>query len=158
APLRAADPIPDATAERPVGTIAFSSLAPRGWDLYLTDLATSQSRRLTDHPALDYNAAFSPDGQAIAFVSERDGNLEIYRVNRDGSALKRLTKEFALDDRPTWSPDGKRIAFVSTRQPAEKPGQAWNALYLMNADGSGVQRLSGTAAADYSPAWSPKGD
>ena len=45
------------------GTIAFASLAPRGWDLYVTDVKTLQSRRLTDHPALDYNGVFSPDGK-----------------------------------------------------------------------------------------------
>jgi Tol biopolymer transport system component len=150
--------VPLQAAEPPAGTIAYSSLAPRGWDLYVTDVQASQTRRLTDHPALDYNAAFAPDGQRIAFVSERDGNLELYVIERDGSGLKRLTDDFALDDHPAWSPDGKRIAFVSTRQPAEKPGQAWNAVYVMNADGSGVQRVSGTKAADYSPAWSPKGD
>ncbi len=156
--MPAAEPNRNTTEERPAGTIAFSSLAPRGWDLYVTEDSTSQSRRLTKHTALDYNAAFSPDGRALAFVSERDGNLELYRVNRDGSGLKRLTVAFGLDDHPTWSPDGKRIAFVSTRQPAEKPGQAWTAIYVMNADGSDVHRLSERQAADYSPAWSPKGN
>src|SRR5262245_56232625 len=63
--------------DRPTGTIAFSSLAPRAWDLYLIDVESRQTRRLTDHPALDFNAAFAPDGGRIAFVSERDGNEEI---------------------------------------------------------------------------------
>jgi Tol biopolymer transport system component len=155
APLRSAEP---AGPRPPAGTIAFASLAPRGWDLYVTDVPTGQSRRLTDHPALDYNAAFSPDGRHVAFVSERDGNLEIYTARADGSGLRRLTDDFALDDHPAWSPDGKHIAFVSTRQPAAKVGQAWNAVYVMNADGSGVRRLSPADAADYSPAWSPGGD
>jgi Tol biopolymer transport system component len=158
APLYAAEPAGTLATRPPAGTIAFSSLAPRGWDLYLTDVQTGQTRRLTDHPALDYNAAFAPDGQRIAFVSERDGNLELYVIHRDGSGLKRLTTEFALDDHPAWSPDGQRIAFVSTRRPSAELGQAWNAIYVVNADGTGVQRVSGTKAADYSPAWSPKGD
>jgi Tol biopolymer transport system component len=152
-PLPAAEP-----ADVPAGTIAFASLAPRGWDLYVTDTQTKQTRRLTDHPALDYNAAFSPDGRQIAFVSERDGNLELYVIGRDGGGLKRLTNDYALDDHPAWSPDGKRLAFVSTRQPSDTPGRAWNAVYVMNADGSGVERLSPANVADYSPAWSPKGD
>src|SRR3954447_25965559 len=80
---------------RPTGTIAFASLAPRGWDLYLTDVETRQTRRLTDHPALDFNAAFAPDGNRIAFVSERDGNAELYTLRADGMELKRLTDEFA---------------------------------------------------------------
>jgi Tol biopolymer transport system component len=153
-----AEPADFSTGEPPPGTIAFSSLAPRGWDLYLTEIATSQTRRLTDHPALDYNAVLSPDSNQVAFVSERDGNLELYTIHRDGSGLRRVTTEFALDDHPTWSPDGKRIAFVSTRQPGTTPGRAWNAVYVVQADGSNLQRLSGPDAADYSPAWSPKGD
>src|SRR5205823_13176915 len=107
----------------PGGAILFSSLAPRGWDVCLADAATKETRRVTDHPALDYNAAFSPDGQRIAFVSERDGNVELYVVHRDGTGLKRLTDNFALDDHPAWSPDGKRIAFPSTRQPNPTVGQ-----------------------------------
>lgn len=150
--------IPAAEPDTPTGTIAFSSIGPRGWDLYITDIASRQSRRLTDHPALDYNAVFSPTGDRIAFVSERDGNLELYCIQTDGTELKRLTNEYALDDHPAWSPDGRQLVFVSTRQPAEKPGQAWNGLYIMNADSSEVRRLSGTGAADYSPAWSPRGD
>ncbi|MCI0460044.1 MAG: DPP IV N-terminal domain-containing protein [Gemmataceae bacterium] len=143
---------------RPRGTIAFSSLAPRGWNLYVADVKTGQARRLTAHPALDYNASFDPTGQHLAFVSERDGNMELYRVGSDGSGLKRLTRDFALDDHPAWSPDGKRLAFVSTRQAHPKPGRAWNAVYVMDADGNNVRRVSPKGTSDYSPAWSPKGD
>jgi len=150
---------PPASAVRhPAGSIAFASLAPRGWDIYEVDVhKPAGPRRLTDNSALDYNAAFSPGGNKIAFVSERDGNMEIYVAGVDGAALRRLTNEFAMDDHPTWSPDGRQIAFTSTRQPAE-PGAAWNAIYTMNADGSAVVRLSPPGAVDYSPDWSPKGD
>ena len=156
--LDGAKPPEGPAGKLPGGTVALSSLAPRGWDLYTTDIQTHRSRRLTDHPALDYNAAFSADGRRIAFVSGRDGNLEIYTMNADGSGLKRLTREFALDDQPAWSPDGGRIAFVSTRQPAPVPGQAWNSIYAMNADGSDVRRVTPLGVTDYSPAWSPRGD
>ena len=157
-PGKAAKPAGGPAARLPSGTIAFSSLAPRGWDLYVSDVQTQKSRRLTDHPALDYNAAFSPDGQGIAFVSERDGNLELYSIRSDGSDLRRLTDNFALDDHPAFSPDGQHLAFVSTRQPAAVPGQAWNAIYCMKIDGSGVKRLSPAGGGGLFPAWSPKGD
>ncbi|MBI5116123.1 PD40 domain-containing protein [Candidatus Poribacteria bacterium] len=158
APLFVSELSGDSVNASPRGKIAFSSLAPMGWDLYLTDVRTHQSRRLTEHLALDYNAVFSPDGRQIAFVSERDGNMELYTIRSDGKGLQRLSDDFALDDHPAWSPDGKRIAFVSTRQPATTPGQAWSAVYVMNADGSRVLRLSPSNVADYSPAWSPNGD
>jgi Tol biopolymer transport system component len=144
--------------DRPRGTIAFSSLAPRGWDLYLIDLESRRTRRLTDHPALDFNAAFAPEGGRLAFVSERDGNGELYTVRADGAGLRRLTDEFALDDHPAWSPDGRLIAFSSTRQPSDEPGRAWNAVYVMEADGGSPLRLTPADSADYSPAWSPTGE
>jgi Tol biopolymer transport system component len=148
----------DKEADRPRGTIAFASQAPRGWDVYVTTIKTGATTRLTEHPALDFNAAASPDGKRVAFVSERDGNMEIYSMNADGSDPRRLTKYFALHDHPAWSPDGKQLVFTSTRQPAAKPGQGWNALYLMNADGSELKRLSPAGVTDYSPAWSPSKD
>src|SRR5262245_35211668 len=112
------------SGDRPAGTIAFSSLAPRGWDLYLVEVASRRTRRLIDHPALDFNAAFAANGRTLAFVSTRDGNHELYVATTDGAAARRLTDEFAMDDHPAWSPDGGRLVFSSTRQPSDRPGQA----------------------------------
>src|SRR3954453_21509588 len=78
----------------PAGTIAFSSLAPRGWDLYRLEIETRETRRLTRHDTLDFNASFAPDGNRIAFVSERDGNPEIYAIDPAGSSPRRLTDCF----------------------------------------------------------------
>ncbi len=61
-------------------------------------------RRLTDNPAKDWGAAWSPDGAQIAFASERDGNWEIYTMNADGSQPRRLTKNEAQDIDPAWRP------------------------------------------------------
>jgi Tol biopolymer transport system component len=158
--LHAATPMTcQAGDDRPAGTIAFASLAPRGWDVYLLDVESRQTRRLTDHPALDFNAAFSPGGSRIAFVSERDGNAALYTLRADGMDLKRLTDTFALDDHPAWSPDERRIAFSSTREPATDPGRAWNAVYVIDTEpgAAGARRVTPDGVADYSPAWSPDG-
>jgi Tol biopolymer transport system component len=45
---------------------------------YLFEVASRRTRRLTDHPALDFNAAFATDGRSLAFISTRDGNHELY--------------------------------------------------------------------------------
>ncbi|MGD2206890.1 MAG: protein kinase [Anaerolineae bacterium] len=86
----------------------------------------------------------------IAFVSERDGNLEIYVMRADGSGLTRLTTHPAVDGGPDWSPDGKRIAFVSERDGNRE-------IYAMNANGGGLTRLTNHPAQDNDPAWSPDG-
>jgi len=74
-------------------------------------------KKLTDHPAMDFWPAWSPDGRRprIAFTSNRDGNYEIYLMNSDGTGLRNLTNHPAQDNSAAWTPDGKNIAFVSNR-------------------------------------------
>lgn len=62
--------------------------------------------RLTDNAADDFQAAWSPDGSRMAFVSGREGNFEIYVMNADGSGQARLTNNSAEDIEPTWSSGG----------------------------------------------------
>ena len=57
-------------------------------------------------------ADWSPDGQRIAFVSDRDGDQEIYVMKSDGSTPARLTNHVGVDGDPTWSSDSRKIAFV----------------------------------------------
>ena len=98
---------------------------------------------------LDGHPAWSPDGKQIAFISDRDGDLEIYVMNADGSGQTRLTTDSAVSLGFAWSPDGSRIAFTSR-------GRNWD-IYVMNADGTGQRRLTTDAAVDEWPAWSPDG-
>jgi Tol biopolymer transport system component len=60
--------------------------------------------RLTENSESDWGPAWSPDGQRIAFASERDGNGEIYVMNANGSGQTNLTDNPAHDLAPTWSP------------------------------------------------------
>ncbi len=87
----------------------------------------------------------------IAFVSERDGNVDIYAVNADGSSLTRLTNDPEADFYPAWSPDGTRIAFRRNL----------NHIMVMDADGSNVTLLAqldgDNPEFDLTPQWSPDG-
>lgn len=68
------------------------------------------------HPLTNDNAPiwvsdWSPDGNQIAFTSNRDGNREIYRMDADGSNLQRLTNNKVLDGIPAWRPGASAFAF-----------------------------------------------
>ena len=59
--------------------------------------------RLTNNPASDGFSSWSSDGRRIAFISDRDGNLEIYAMNADGSGATRLTDNPGYDTLPAWT-------------------------------------------------------
>ena len=105
--------------------------------------------------------AQSPDGQRIAFTSNRDFNLEIYVMDADGGAPRNLTLHEAWDAGPAWSPDGERIAFTSDRNgDVEEFGGRFNTdIFVMNADGSGVEQVTSDplSRSASQPAWSPDG-
>src|SRR5690606_16449624 len=56
------------------------SLVEGNFDVYTLDLGTQVLRRLTDHPAIDSEPAWSPDGETIYFMSDRSGAPQIYRL------------------------------------------------------------------------------
>jgi Tol biopolymer transport system component len=99
----------------------------------------------------DGTPAWSPDGNRIAFSSERDGNAEIYVMTADGAGVTRLTNSSAADTDPAWSPDAKRIVFMSRRNGRGE-------LFTMNADGSNQKPLVSMERGDaVDPRWSPEG-
>lgn len=105
-------------------------------------------KALTSDEARDMEPSWSPDGERIAFASDRDHDTEtyeVYVVRPDGTDLRRLTSDGGRS--PAWSPDGSRIAFVRR-----------NRLHLMDADGGSVRPASAVEDLDVaSPTWSPDG-
>jgi len=84
----------------------------------------------------------------IAFAVWPNGGIQV--INADGTSGRVLTT--ATDWHPTWSPDGTRLAFYRV-----SANQSTSAIYVINADGSGLQPLTSGAVFDAHPAWSPDG-
>jgi Tol biopolymer transport system component len=111
--------------------------------------------RLTSNLAPERDPAWSPTGTVVAFAARVQGSgpFRLFTVHANGTGRRQLTSQAggSADRSPAWSPDGTRIAFVSDR------AGGLPELFVMNANGSGVQRLTNNALVDGNPSWSPDG-
>src|SRR5687767_4402831 len=100
------------------------------------------------------HAAFPGANGKIAFT--RDST--IWTVNPDGSNGTQITSG-GKDTHPRWSPDGMQIAFTSTRADPNPLTCTFcrHEVYVMDADGSDMRRVTNTAVGDTGPSWSPDG-
>jgi len=107
-------------------------------------VAITQGSNQYCHPNL------SPDGRWLTFGSYGEP-ADIFVIRTDGTGLRQLTEDAYRDFFPRWSPDGKRIAFQSVRS-------GKNEIWLINADGSGLEQLTYTFGEWLAgPIWSPDG-
>jgi Tol biopolymer transport system component len=156
-----ADPRPPAPASTvDNGVIAFSRGGPDA-GLYAVDPDGTGLARVTIRK-VDTDPAWSPDGARLAFVRGFwDADAGIYVMNADGTSLRRLllSSEGLIDGTdlgPAWSPDGSRIAFAREgREPGAETGNS--DIYVVNADGTGLERLTDGPVIEYEPSWSPDG-
>src|SRR5256714_6669529 len=93
----------------------------------------------------------SPDGQWLAFDSDRSGNMDTYKMRIEGTSLQQLTTNPADDFRPSWSPDGREIAFHSWRSGNRDS-------YVVAADGSTERLIASGPDHEFSGTWSPDGN
>ena len=132
-------------------TILFTRLGPSQTGLFVSNADGTAERPLLNSESLDYNPAWSPDGQWIVFTSERNGSADLYRVKPDGTGLQRLTANPAYDDQADVSPDGQKLVFVSTRVDGTTD------LWVRDLSTNRETRLTSGPGGDFRPAWSPDG-
>jgi len=104
---------------------------------------------LTSENAIVATPAWGRNGNEIFFTSYRDNNPDLYAIslNRQRSPVSRRP---GLNTSPSWSQAAQRLALTLSKDGNSE-------IYTMNADGTGLARLTQNSAADTAPAWSPDG-
>ncbi len=160
--------------------IVFGSQRENDFDIYSMHADGSNITRLTNRTGYDGGPWFSPDGMQIVWrawhpETEKDKTqwadsmsnnyiiatpLDLWTMNSDGTQKKRLTSNGATNWAPSWHPDGQRIIFSSNmddwHQDLQKFGHNFE-LYLINKDGSGLQRITFNKVFDSFPMFSTDG-
>lgn len=102
--------------------------------------------------------SFSASGR-IVFSSDRDGGAtSIYILDVATGETTRLTTRDGYADVPRWSPDGTRVAFTADWVEPQPPDcQPFCDVWVVDADGDHLERLSRSARAEVPESWSPDG-
>lgn len=138
--------------------IAFQRGRPTGpgsggpqWDLYLVDSSGLNETRLTAERWSSQVPSWSPDGERILFFANPADTNHLFVLTRSTRTVTPLpAPPRGEDNAGAFSPDGRRIAFTSTRDGRSD-------LYLMDADGRNVVRLTTDLEVQGQPSWSSNG-
>ncbi|HEY7697285.1 MAG TPA: hypothetical protein VIE88_02665, partial [Vicinamibacteria bacterium] len=134
--------------------------------LFLVDATGGEPpRQLTDGPTYEHSVSFSPKGDEILFVSNRDRdpdrffNYDVFVLAVKDASVRRLTRTENAEYRPQWSPDGSAIVYEGTSRglTSSETTMEDTHVWIMNADGSGRRELSGLDNRQSEPAWGRDG-
>ncbi|HAP39675.1 MAG: hypothetical protein R3B11_00375 [Nitrospira sp.] len=158
-------------------TIVWTSMRDGDLDIYAMDLDGTHPRRLTHEVGYDGGAFFSPDSKRIVYRAQHPSNqeeldqykallaqhlvepgrLEIFIMNADGSGKQQVTTNGASNFSPYFHPDGHRVIFSSNVETRNEGGRPEFHLYLVNEDGTGMERVSFGGKFNSFPMFSPDG-
>jgi TolB protein len=128
----------------PADQVAFESDQNDNWDIYLLDVRTNIVRNLSQNPADDYAPAWSPDGKALIYYSDHNGDLraELHILNLETMETRTFGEQTRDYRRAGWSPDGLQLVYTI----------GYGQMQLVNAEGAVIPLGYG-----FSPRWSPDG-
>jgi Tol biopolymer transport system component len=118
-------------------------------DLYTVPISGGEAKKITSGMGFSNQPHFSPDGQLIAFVSDRGGAENVWIAKPDGSDPKQLSQDEQVEfASPTWTPDGQ---YVIAARESQFPIQTFDLWMYHVKGGAGVQITKFKAKPDTNP-------
>src|SRR5205823_4535542 len=109
---------------------------------------TGSVTRVTDHPGIDWDPAFTPDSKGVIWNSNRNGHFEVYLADAEGGDARQVTHDGYDAENPTMTADGKWVVYSSAHPSTQ-------GIWKIHPDGSGAARI---VTGDYfNPEVSPDG-
>ncbi|KAF8082477.1 hypothetical protein N665_0824s0025 [Sinapis alba] len=152
--------------------IVFRSGRSGHKNLYLMDAEKGETGglwKLTEGAWTDTMCSWSPNGEWIAFASDREnpgsGSYEMFLIHPNGTGLRKLIQSGTggRTNHPIFSPDSKSIIFTSdyagiSAEPISNPHhyQPYGDIFMVKLDGSNLRRLTHNSYEDGTPAWAPR--
>jgi len=133
--------------------------------LFMVDVASGRVEQLTDGAFYEHSVDWSPNGQEIAFLTNRDAdhdeffNYDVFVMKLADKSIRRLSATESNEYHPRWSPDGKMLAFQATkrgltdRETTMEDTHAW----VANADGASRREIGTIDNRQGPPEWTPDG-
>ena len=134
--------------------------------IFLADLASGQVQQLTDGTHYEHSLDWSPNGEEIAFVSNREPNedqffnYDIFVLKVSDRTVRRLTATENAEYRPRWSPDGKSLVYQATKRGLTdlETTMEDTHIWMMNVGGGNRREVSGMIDnRQGAPSWAPDG-
>ncbi|HMT13597.1 MAG TPA: Tol-Pal system beta propeller repeat protein TolB [Aestuariivirga sp.] len=132
--------------------ITFMAIGKDEPRVFIYNVDTKQREIVGSFPNMSFAPRFSPDGQRVIMSLQSDDglNANIFEMDLRSRNTRQLTNEAAINTAPSYAPDGGKITFESDRSGGQQ-------IYVMNADGSGQNRISFGKGRYSTPVWSPDG-
>ncbi|MBN1223615.1 MAG: Tol-Pal system beta propeller repeat protein TolB [Candidatus Aminicenantes bacterium] len=128
--------------------IVFISNRDGNDEIYMMDYDGHNQTRITFNKIKDYMPAWSADGKHISYTSYRKGGAGLYILNPFEGKITEVSNA-GTNFSPSFSPDGKKMAFCSTLEEGNSE------IYIAEADGTKIKRLTFNKAIDTAPTWAP---
>lgn len=133
-------------------SIAFHSTRGEHQELYLMDYDGRNQRQISAHQSTSGFADWSPQNDAVAYISYLTGSPGIYLVELETSRKLPIFNDGTLNLSPSFSPDGRQIAFAHADEKSNID------IYICERSCTTPRRVTRSPSIDTNPAWSPSGD